>query len=177
AAPTPPAAAPAAAPAESAAIAPAAAACIEVGDFGAADGQRFAERLDELGLRPQAVVRQVGDSGEAAGYMVYLAPPPDRAQLDARLAELRQQGVRDFYVLPPSAVPAGAISLGVFKSEEAARTQLAGLVKKGVRGARIQARGARQAFQLRALEPQQQAAFDRLRADFPAQEARACGGD
>jgi len=152
-------------------------ACVEIGDFGAADGQRFAARLEQLGLRAQASTRQVGDGAEAASYMVYLAPPPDHAALEAKLAELRQQGVRDFYVLPPSAAPAGAISLGVFKSEEAARTQLAGVLKKGVRGARIQTRGARQAYQLRALQPAQQTAFDTLRGEFPAQQTRACAAD
>jgi len=169
----PPAAMPSATPPATSAVT----ACVEIGDFGAADGQRFAARLDELGLRAQAGTRQVGDGAEAASYMVYLAPPPDHAALEAKLAELRQQGVRDFYVLPPSAAPAGAISLGVFKSEEAARTQLAGVQKKGVRGARIQARGARQAYQLRALQPTQQAAFDTLRGEFPAQQTRACAAD
>ncbi|HTN67138.1 MAG TPA: SPOR domain-containing protein, partial [Burkholderiaceae bacterium] len=63
-------------------------------------------------------------------------------------------------------------------SEEAAKTHLGHLQKKGLRGARLHARGSatgQQLFQLRGLESSEQAAFEQLRAEFPAQQVRPCG--
>lgn len=156
------------------------AACIEIGNFGSADSQRFEAQLAALGLQPKASARAIADgSGAASGYMVYLAAEGDKDAKDAlgkSIAELRRLEIKDFFVLPPGATP-GGISLGVFKSEEGAQAQLARLTKIGLRGARIHARSAgsgKQAFQLRGLDQQQQAAFDKLRAEFPGQQARPC---
>ncbi len=158
-------------------VAPATAVCVEIGDFSAADGQRFAAQLAALGLRDKAVAQASGDGEVAAGYMVYLAAPADRAALEHQVAELQRLEIRDFFVLPAAASLAGAISLGVFKSEEAAKTHLGRLQKKGLRGARLHVRGSaagQQLFQLRGLESSEQAAFEQLRAEFPAQQVRPC---
>lgn len=160
------------------AVAPAAAVCVEIGDFSAADGQRFAAQLAALGLRDKAVSQASGDGEVAAGYMVYLPAPANRTALERQLAELQRLEIKEFFVLPAAASLAGAISLGVFKSEEAAKTQLAHLQKKGLHGARLHVRGSaagRQLFQLRGLESSEQAEFEQLRADFPAQQVRPCG--
>jgi hypothetical protein len=156
----------------------ASAACVEIGNFGGAEAQRFSAQLAALGLQPKTQVRSLTEAADsAAGYMVYLAAPADRAALEQRTAELRQSGINDFFVLPQSATLPGAISLGIFKSEDSARLQQAKLLKKGLRDVRLHARGAsvsKQAFQLQGLDEQQQAALDQLRAGFPQQQARAC---
>jgi hypothetical protein len=155
------------------------AACVEIGNFGGAEAQRFSAQLAALGLQPKTQVRSLTEAADsAAGYMVYLPAPADRAALEQRAAELRQLGINDFFVLPQSATLPGAISLGIFKSEDSARLQQAKLLKKGLREVRLHARGAsvsKQAFQLQGLDEQQQAALDQLRAGFPQQQARACG--
>ncbi len=167
----------AAASASASAPAAEAAACIEIGNFGSADSQRFEAQLAALGLQPKASARAIADgSGAVSGYMVYLAAEGDKDALGKSIAELRRLEIKDFFVLPPGATP-GGISLGVFKSEEGAQAQLARLTKIGLRGARIHARSAstgKQAFQLRGLDQRQQAAFDQLRAEFPGQQARPC---
>jgi len=58
-------------------------------------------------------------------------PESDRAQ---------ELGVEDFYVVQEDSKFRFAISLGVFKTEEAARSRLAELRKKGVRTARVDPR-------------------------------------
>jgi len=173
-------AAPAAPAAAAPAVTPAAGlACVEIGNFGGAEAQRFSAQLAALGLQPKTQVRSLTEAADsAAGYMVYLAAPADRAALEQRTAELRQSGINDFFVLPQSATLPGAISLGIFKSEDSARLQQAKLLKKGLRDVRLHTRGAsvsKQAFQLQGLDEQQQAALDQLRASFPQQQARACG--
>jgi hypothetical protein len=173
-------AAPAAPAAAAPAVPPAAGlACVEIGNFGGAEAQRFSAQLAALGLQPKTQVRSLTEAADsAAGYMVYLAAPADRAALEQRTAELRQSGINDFFVLPQSATLPGAISLGIFKSEDSARLQQAKLLKRGLRDVRLHTRGAsvsKQAFQLQGLDEQQQAALDQLRASFPQQQARACG--
>jgi hypothetical protein len=175
-------AAPAAPAAAAPAVTPAAGAstaCVEIGNFGGAEAQRFSAQLAALGLQPKTQVRSLTEAADsAAGYMVYLTAPADRAALEQRTAELRQSGINDFFVLPQSATLPGAISLGIFKSEDSARLQQAKLLKKGLRDVRLHTRGAsvsKQAFQLQGLDEQQQAALDQLRVSFPQQQARACG--
>lgn len=151
-----------------------AAACIEIGSFSTADAQRFQAQLTALGLKAKSTVRSV--AAEAASYMVYL-PPPDKNAQESAPAELRQLGINDFFVLPQASPLHGGISLGIFKTEEGAKTQLANLTKKGVRNARIDTRGAaggQQQFQLHGLARDEQRAFDRLRAEFPEQKTQAC---
>lgn len=156
---------------------PYAAACIEIGSFSAADAQRFEAQLAALGLKAKSSVRTL--AGETSGYMVYVPASADKNTPQDILAELRQLGITDFFALPQSSALRGGVSLGIFKTEEGAQTQLANLTKKGVRNVRIQPRGAalaggQQLFQLRGLARTEQRAFDRLRAEFPDQKTQAC---
>jgi hypothetical protein len=69
------------------------------------------------------------------------------------------------------------VSLGVFKSEEAARKQLAMLNQKGVRSARVGPQGtgpSRAVYQLRGLDAVAQASLQKIRQNFPHQESGDC---
>jgi hypothetical protein len=70
-----------------------------------------------------------------------------------------------------------AISLGVFRTEEGANTHLASLTRKGVRSARIGQRSVTSnvvAFQLKDLDAELKAEVEKVKAEFPKQEERAC---
>jgi predicted ArsR family transcriptional regulator len=65
----------------------------------------------------------------------------------------------------------------VFKSDEAARKQLAELTQKGVRSARIGTHGtgpSKLVFQLRGLDAAAQASLQKIKQAFPRQEWRDC---
>ena len=69
------------------------------------------------------------------------------------------------------------ISLGVFKTEDAAKAHLANLNNKGVRTARIGPRtvsAKKFVYQLLALTPEEKKSVDLIKEGFAAQEAREC---
>lgn len=149
-------------------------ACIEIGSFNLTDAERFQVRLKELGLSAKAIER---GSSEKVSYMVYVPASSSAADTNLRVAQLRKAGINDFFVLPTSSAQAGGVSLGIFKTEDAANTQLALMIKKGVRDARIERRNAgahARAFELRQLNPAQRAEFDKLAATFRAQHVQNC---
>lgn len=172
------AAAPEAAPAP--ALAPVAAtplliACVEVGNLAAIEARRFDSRIAALG--PLKPVRQNVVTTEVGSYMVHIAPQATRAAADGKAEELKNLGVTNYYVIPDNTPMKWAISLGVFKSENAAKTLLAALNKQGVQGARISGRGTqvtRINYRFRDVEPAMRERIDRIAATFPGQRARTC---
>lgn len=155
-----------------AAAAPAAPACVEVGNFNQEEGRRFIAALGELG--PRASTRNLQ---EVASHMVYMPPQSDREAAEKKAGELRRLGVEDFFIIQDHSSLRWGISLGVFKTEEAARTHLARLNQKGVRSARIGQRtvsATQIAFQFTGLDPGARAALDKAKAEFARQEVRDC---
>jgi len=172
------AAAPAVVPAPPAvAQAPVAPSCIEVGNFTAADARRFSGQLASLNLGDKLVQKLTQD---VTSHMVYIPPQDGREGAERRTAELRRLGIADFYVIPdsfPNPALRGGVSLGIFRTEDAAKAYVGQLIAKGMRSARIIARRSRagkQVFQLRDLTTEARGAVDRIKAGFPEQEIRAC---
>lgn len=166
--------APALAVSTTAAAAGPALACIEIGNFDAAEAIRFEPLATSLAPGNQLSRRSVQ---EVERYIVYIPPLADKESADRKGAELRRLGVDDFFVFNDNSDLRFGISLGIFKSAEAAAQHLATLGRKGVRSAKIAARlgaASKTAFQLRGLDPQGQAALTRIQASFPRQETRSC---
>lgn len=174
-----PAAASTAVPAAASAIAasaPAAnvAACIEIGSFDDAEARRFETQLAPLALSNRLSHRSVQ---EASRYIVYIPPQGSKDGADKKGAELKHLSVDDFFVIQDGSSLQWGISLGVFKTEEAARKQLAELNQKGVRSARVGAHGtgpSKTVFQLRGLDAAAQGTLQKIRQGFPRQESRDC---
>jgi cell division protein FtsN len=160
----------ASAPAATASVA----ACVEIGAFDDADAKRFETQLAPLALGERLTRRSVQES---ARYVVYIPPLGSKDAADRKAVELKRMGVEDFFVMQDDSALQWGISLGVFKSEEAARKQLAGLAQKGVRSARITAHGAgptKTVFQLRSLDAAAQASVQGIMQGFPRQDTREC---
>jgi hypothetical protein len=177
-----PAAAPAPAAKPSPTPAPAAApdahllACVEIGNFDPSEAKSFRVRLAAAKLSAQPTQRPVQ---EVASYMVFIAAEDGRDGADRRAAELHRLGLNDFYILPDSSPRRNAISLGLFKTEAAAKTYVGQLIAKGVRSANITERTANSnkvAFRLRDLNAADQAGFAALVSAFPNQSRRDCNG-
>lgn len=151
----------------------AAGACSEIGNFDATDAQRFESRLAALSLGERLTRRAIADSSR---HIVYIPPLGSKEAAERKASELRKFGVEDFFVIQDNSALQWGISLGVFKTEEAARNHLAALNKKGVRSARIGG-GNRIAFQLHDIDATTRASIDRIRADFPRQQWRDCVND
>jgi hypothetical protein len=126
----PPASAPVSAPT-------AAAACLEWGSFTVADAPRAEQALESLGLGARLAQRR---SEEQAGWWVFIPPQANRQSALRKAAELKQLGVEDYFVVQEDGAYRWALSLGVFRTEEAAQARLAALRGQGVRTARVGAR-------------------------------------
>jgi len=118
------------APPRAASAAPAA--CLEWGIFAGPDITRAETALARLELPPAQVERTVTDAG---GYWVYIPPLKTKADADRKVGELKALGIQEFFVVQEATQWRNAISLGIFRTEEAAKVFLAGLRERGVRSA------------------------------------------
>ena len=113
------------------------AACLEWGSFTVADVARAEQALEPLALGARLAQRR---SDEQAGWWVFIPPQDNRQSALRKAAELKQLGVEDYFVVQDEGPYRWALSLGVFRTEEAAQARLAALRGQGVRTARVGAR-------------------------------------
>jgi sporulation related protein len=150
------------------------AACMELGAFNPADVQKVEQALVPLALGQRLSQRRVE---ETAGYWVFVPPQVNRQGANRKVAELKKLGVGEFFVVLDDPEFRFAISLGVFKSREAARSRLAELRAKGVKTARV---GAREMlvpkvfFTVREVPEPVAARLNEVRQTFPGAELREC---
>jgi hypothetical protein len=152
------------------------AACVEVGDFAAAEARRFEARLAPLGLGERLSRKALGGS-EPTSHMVYIPPQGSKEAADRKAAELKNLGVDNYFIITDSSALKWGLSLGVFKSEAGAEALLAALGKQGVHSARIAPRGGQPAkveFQLRAIDAATRAKVEDIAGSFAAIDTRAC---
>lgn len=153
------------------------AACLEWGALNGADVARAEQALAPLALGSKLTPRRQED---AAGYWVYVPPLASRQAATQKAAELKHLGVDDYFVVPDDPKWRNAISLGVFKTEEAANARLAALRAKGVRSATAGARetqAGKTYFQVRDASPALAARLNELKQGFEGTEVRECGAD
>ena len=172
-------AAPPAAEGAAAAAAPAAPpsyACTEVGNFLLADGRRFEAQVAALDLGDRQSRRNVAGQ-DISSYMVYIPPQGSKEGADRKAGELKQLGVTNYFIMNEASPLRWGISLGVFKSESSAQTQLASLNKQGVHSARVAPRysaSKQLAYQFRDIDAATHARLEKIKAQFPEQELRSC---
>lgn len=151
-------------------------ACIEVGDFSAAEARRFEAKLAPLQLGERQT-RQNLAATEPTSHVVFIPPQGSKEAAERKAGELKNRGVTDFFIVSDNSALKWGISLGVFKSDAAAQTLLASLVKQGVHSARVAARGAQPsklAFQFRAIDGATRSAIGELAGASSALETRSC---
>ena len=171
--------APAAPPATEAAAVPTpplSYACTEVGNFLLADGRRFEAQVAALDLGDRQSRRNVAGQ-EISSYMVYIPPQGSKEGADRKAGELKQLGVTNYFIMNEGSPLRWGISLGVFKSETSAQSQLASLNKQGVHSARVAPRystSKQMAYQFRDLDAATRARLEKIKAQFPEQELRNC---
>ena len=149
-------------------------ACLEWGSFSPADATRAAQRLEPLALG--ARLAQVRGE-ETAGWWVYMPPQGNRAGALRKAAELKKLGVPDYFVVQDEGRWRWALSLGVFRAEEAAKAHLEALRAKGVKSALLGQRETRVPkawFQVRAVEPALHARLQELAREFEGATLHEC---
>ena len=121
-------------PAAAAAPAKKTLACLEWGSFTLADAARAQQALEPLALGGRLAQRR---TEELAGWWVFIPPQGSRQGALKKGAELRDLGIDDYFIVQEEGEHRWALSLGVFRSEEAAQARLTALRMRGVRSARV----------------------------------------
>ncbi len=144
--------------------------CLEWGSFGAEELPRAEAALARFELGDKVSRRVSGESG----WWVFIPPLKTKADADKKMAEAKALGVGDLYVVQDEGANRFAISLGAFKTEDAANGYLAQLKQKGVRSAAVGPHGARNStFVIRDPGNLAAARLAELKAEFPAASLRA----
>jgi hypothetical protein len=112
--------------------APAAPKCVEWGSFAPTDVESAEKALEPLALGARLARRR---TEELASWWVFIPPQKNRPGALKKAAELKALGVDDYFIVQEEGPQRWALSLGLFKSEEAAQAHLAGLRTRGVRSA------------------------------------------
>ena len=153
---------------------PAPLACVEWGSFALADVPRAEKALEPLALGARLAQRR---ADEVAGWWVHIPPQPTRQAAINKAAELRSFGVQDYFIVSEDGPYRWAVSLGVFRTEEAAQAHLALLRNQGVRSARVAARETvvpKVWLQVKSVDPLLEARLKELTTRVEATELRPC---
>ena len=148
-------------------------ACLEWGPFSSTDLKTAQAALEQL--QPPMPVTQ-RDVQTVVGFWVYIPPLETRGEVDRKIAELRRLGVEEYYAVESQGPMRNAISLGIFKTEEAANAYLERLREKGVHSARAGSREHRVMQTVLVLHDPDiafAAKLAELKQQFPGSELKA----
>lgn len=145
--------------------------CYEWGSFSTANLPKAQDALVRLALQASPVEKT---AQEAARYWVYIPQSRSLQAAQAKVQQLRRQGVEEsFVVFEPQW--RYAISLGVFKDEQLAAKLLEDLKKKGVvsavKGVRNQEQG-QTSLLISNMSLDKVVEIDKLKPDFPGSELK-----
>jgi hypothetical protein len=149
------------------------AACVEWGPFTGGEVARADGALATLTLPAGTTQRRVT---EIDGYWVNIPPMKSKGDVDRKVAELKALGVTEFFVVTDAGLWRNAVSLGLFKNEDAAVAELERLRGRGVRSAAVTRREKllkQVTFFVREPVPATVARLTELQRDFPATEIKA----
>ena len=110
--------------------------CLEWGPFSDSEKTRALAELEPSGLGRLLTQKRVENS---TAFWVFLPRSSNKAVIDKRVANLRAAGVRDVAVVD-TGPQRYTISLGVFRTEEAARALVAELARQGITDAQAGSR-------------------------------------
>ncbi|MEW5903466.1 MAG: SPOR domain-containing protein [Pseudomonadota bacterium] len=174
-----PAAAASSAVAETQAVAPhlstelaAARRCLYWGEFSGSGLQQVRTELDKLELGERLQMRIIEHN---SGFWVYMPPQRNMSMVQRKIDQLKKLGVQDYFVVQEAGEWQHAISLGVFRTQQAAESYLETLRKQGVRTAKVSERKSRLRFTLFVIADADDGLAAKLQAyrkDFPDSELK-----
>lgn len=148
-------------------------ACLEWGSFAGNEMTRASAALAKLELGDRLSQRTIE---ELPGFWVYIPPLKSKQEADRKISELKALGITDYFLVQDNSKWRNAISLGIFKTQEAASGRLQALKGQGVRSALVGERTQKVnqvMFMVREPGDAIQAKLVELQRDFPGSELRA----
>lgn len=145
--------------------------CLEWGAF--TDAERIAAiaALEPLQLGKQMSQRRAETT---SSFWVFVPPLSSKQAADKKVGELKAMGLTDYYILNDGPQK-NAISLGIFKSEEAAIRYHEAIKTRGVISARVGPRAqpvAQTVLVIRDPQPAQAETLQQLKNDFAGSEVK-----
>jgi hypothetical protein len=140
--------------------------CMEWGEFSGKDLKQATQELAAMKLDDRLGQKTVEYD---TGYWVYMQPLKGQAAVKKKIAQLKDLGVEDYFVVLMPDHKMHAISLGVFKTREAAENYLLLLKKKGVRTAKVDERKSKlkfTVFTLKKIDTAAVAQLEKLKKEF-----------
>ena len=147
--------------------------CMEWGEFSGTDLARADTVLTNLQLGDKLSQRQIEHT---MGYWVYIAPLKDKAAVKQKVAQLKALGVEEYFVVQEAGPWLNAISLGVFKTQDAAQKFTESLRAKEVHSAQIGERAGKfktTVFMLNNLDAATSSKLTSLQKDFAGSELKS----
>jgi len=114
--------------------------CLEWGDFSGEDLRKVNIALAQLKLGDKLGQREIAQD---TGFWVYMPPQKTKARVRKKIRELKDLGVTEYYVVSGRGKWKNAISLGVFKTQDAAQNLYKKLKSQGVRSAKMGERASK----------------------------------
>lgn len=148
--------------------------CLEWGSFTLADYPRAEKALEPLQLGNRVAQRR---TEEIAGWWVFLPPQGSRQGAIRKSAELKALGVEDYFIVVDESEWRWALSLGVYRTEEAAQARLAALRAQGVRSALVAPRETvvpKVWLQVKGVDPGLEARLKDIARQIDGSEVRTC---
>jgi hypothetical protein len=148
--------------------------CLEWGSFSLTDYSRAEKALQPLALGSRLAPRR---TEETAGWWVFIPPQASRQAALKKAAELKNLGVSDYFIVADEGDWHWALSLGVFRSEEAAQARLAALRQQGVRSAVV---GSRETvvskiwLQVKGIDPALESRLKEIARQIEGSELKTC---
>jgi hypothetical protein len=144
--------------------------CLEWGEFSGSDLTRATAELSAMQLADKVSRRQIERD---IGYWVYIPPLKNRAAVNRKLAELKAAGVKEYFVVQTPGHWLNAISLGVFKTRDAAENFLRVVHAEGVRTAKVGERASKlitTVFMLNRVDAGTETKLKAIQKDFAGSE-------
>lgn len=152
--------------------------CLVWGPFAPSDLTKANAKLKSLSLKSPPSQQQLP---EPDATIVFISALESKEAAEKKVEELRQMGVKDFFVVHDQAAKHWGISLGVYKSEESAKQLAAMLTNKGVKNVRTKAyvipnsvNKNRFNYVFNNLSSAELASLENLKSAFSTQELRTC---
>ena len=155
-------------------------ACLEWGVFMGPEAARAEEALAPLAvLAPGAKLAQ-RRVDETATWWVFMPTQGSRQAATVKASELKRLGIEDYFIVQEDPKFRFAVSLGVFRTQDAAKNRLEQLRAKGVRTAQVGARDTQLQkiwFQVRDAPEAVAARLNEIRQVFPGSELKDCAAE
>ena len=105
-------------------------ACVEIGPI---SKTKMNELRKIIGTLPKdSTVRTYAKASNLGPFWVYLPAARNLEEQQAQIAMLKQKGIHDYFIVQNAGQEKGAVSLGVFKSQELAKNLQKRLVDQGI---------------------------------------------